>query len=317
MRLYDFGDSHRPPDWRYLNANALLESGAASPAGLDRDTRRLIRFLRRLRSARTIQDRDRLLQDDRRTGRALALSRAGHAMGDTLKLWLLAGVLTEDAAMATRLPSEVVSVFVADHFDIADRLDNTSFILSKLVFETDSPRPDVFRRLIFRRLVAYLGGAETLSEVLHFGGRREDTNLEGFSNTVARRAGLLRRIKIHLAEESVDPMDLTAAPEALRLLECQEQVAARKDENSPPPTPHEEMIDAVLKVIPWSVRGTKDAKPHPRLAPFEDGPAELRAYNQLRIALGEDLFDPEEFKSRKLPPPRTSSGTNDENEQDE
>ena len=129
-------------------------------------------------------------------------------MGNTLKLWLLAGVLAEDAAKATRLPAEVVSVFAADHFDIADRLDNTSFILSELVLKSDSPRLDSG---IFLRLVAYLGGAESLSEVLHFGGRREDTNLEGLSNSLSRRAGLLRAIKISLAEDRVDPLNLATA----------------------------------------------------------------------------------------------------------
>lgn len=311
MRLYDLGDSHRPPNWRYLNANALLECGAASPPGLDQDSRRLNRFLRRLHSAQGVQDRNRLLKGDPLTGQALELSQAGHATGNSLKLWLLAGVLANDAAMATRLPSEVVSVFVADHFDIVDRLDNTSFVLSELVFKTESPRPD---SSVFLRLVAYLGGVETLSEVLHFGGRREDTNLEGLSNTISRRAELLRALKIHLAEESVDPMDLAAVPEALRLLECQEQASAKRNEKSPPLTPLEETVDAVLKSIPWSVRGTKDAKPHPRLAPFENCTAELRADDQLRIAAGEDVYDPEEFRSRKLPPPRASSATNEQNE---
>jgi len=72
----------------------------------------------------------------------LELSQPGHAMGNTLELWLLAGVLAEDAAKATRLPAEVVSAFAVDHFDIADRMDNTSFILSELVLKSDSPRLD-------------------------------------------------------------------------------------------------------------------------------------------------------------------------------
>jgi hypothetical protein len=231
-------------------------------------------------------------------------------MGDLLKLWVLADALSEDAAMATRLPSKVASIFVTDHFDVVDRLENTSFILSEVVYKTDSPRPN---STVFLRLVAYLGGARALSEVLHFGGRREETNLQGFSNTLARRAELLRGLKIHLAEESVDPMDLTAAPEALRLLEWQELAATKRNEKSPPLTPLEETIDAVLKAIPWSVRGTKDAKPHPRLAPFEGGAAELRADDQLRIASGEDLHDPEEFRSRKLPPPRERTEKHDQN----
>lgn len=232
-------------------------------------------------------------------------------MGNTLELWLLAGVLPEGAANATRLPAEVVAVFASDHFDIADRLDNTSFILSELVLKSDSPRLD---SSIFLRLVAYLGGAESLSEVLHFGGRREDTNLEGLSNTLSRRAGLLRAIKISLAEERVDPLNLAATPEAFRVLEGQDQITAKTNEKSPPLTPYEETIKAVLSAIPWSVRGTQNAKPNPRLEPFEGGAAELRADDQLRIASGEDLYDPQEFKSRKLPPPRSSSGTNQQSE---
>lgn len=306
MQLYNLEDTQRPPNWRYLNANALLDGGAVSPPGLDRPTRRLVRLLRKLRCAETVLDRTRALRSDSLTAKAMELSRITNGTGDLVRLWELTGALTEDVAMATRLPSNVAATFMANHFDIADRLDNTSFIISQLIYKTESPRQ---RSHVFLQLVAYLGGAEVLGEVLHFGGRRENTNLQGISNTLARRAEMLRGLKIHLAEESVDPMDLTAVPEALRLMESQEQAASKRNEKSPPLTPLEETMDAVLKAIPFSVRGTQGAKPHPRLVPFEGGSAELRADDQLRIAAGEDLYDPEEFRSRKLPPPRARTKT--------
>lgn len=62
MQLYDAADSLRPPNWRCLNAQALLKSGSSSPPGLDQDTHRLVSYLRGLQSAKTSQDRARLLQ---------------------------------------------------------------------------------------------------------------------------------------------------------------------------------------------------------------------------------------------------------------
>ena len=68
-------------------------------------------------------------------------------------------------------------------------------------------------------------------------------------------------------------------------------------------TPLEETVAAVLSGIRWAVRGTKSAPVHPRLQPFEGATAELRADDQLRIAAGEDVHDPDEFKKLELPPP--------------
>ena len=128
--------------------------------------------------------------------------------------------------------------------------------------------------------------------VLHLGGRREGINLDGFANSIASRMELLRGLKINLAIESVDPLDLQATPEAVRLLDSQEHAAIARDEKTPPVSPLEETVAAVLSGIPWAVRGTTNAQVHPLLQPFEGGHAELRADDQLRIAAGERASSP-------------------------
>lgn len=280
-----------------------MNSGLASPAGLDRDTRRLVRLLKALRCATTDQERVRALDSNPTTARALELSRPGNDTGRLLRLLLLAGARFEEAAEQLHLTPCVVATFVLDHFDIRDRLDDVSFIFPHVVCSAD-------QRLsgseAFERVVAYVGGLDALNTLLHLGGRREGTNLEGLANSIARRAESLRELKIHLAEEAVDPTNLKAAPEALRLLESQDRAAAEREEKTPPPTHYEETIAAVLSGIQWGIRGTKNAPVHPRLQPFEGATAELRADEQLRIVAGEDLYDPEEFKNRKLPPPRVN-----------
>ena len=262
----------RPVDWRYRAARDNVDAGRLSVSSRgDPFVKELTGYLRARAQSTTDAAKSRLAGRMPHMDRAFQIHEArDSSMRDLLEAYLLTGEPTATISAMTRLSPEVIRVYAAAFFDVADRLNLASFILEEVIF----PKGSAISSGVYLKLLAYVEGSATLEELTQ-------RSKIGTSNKLQRlmqeetRLSLLRKVVVSIRE--FDVRDDRTAAEILRLY-FRDNGSGKQGE--PEMNRLEEHAQSMMAALPFIVRGRDNAKVPPEVRKFQTTPVEL-TYDEL------------------------------------
>jgi hypothetical protein len=227
LGLVDFGAANprRPVDWRWRKASYLLDRGFRwSRCRDDELTRRAKHYMSALSRCRCVADRGRLERKLPAVAAAIALHEGEPTARLAVEAGLLAGEPIEAVARRCGVPVEAAEVYEQLFFNVADRLENTSYVLFCAIgpatyegFDLDDPGPVL-------KWFAYLGGPQVLDFLLGTGeapGGPVPAEGHAIRPDEAVRSARLRRIA--LAAKAV-AINQSSATRLIRLCAFQQEL---------------------------------------------------------------------------------------------
>jgi len=285
------------PDWRYRAARELVRQRVQASRHDDAPTKALRHFLeiRREHRARIVlRSPDPAFTDLRMAFRI----RFGRLAGliPLLESYLLSGL--DDATIAKKfgLAEEVVSWFRTAFYDVEKLLTSRARILYEVIRISEAGRPNWdFSKVL--KIVGYTLKAPALDQLL--GIQDQPVGRIEPHAWLALQSETMTSLKQLLATAKLDPSD---PKQMLALLNLMARNTEKDSETKDVTHAH---VKALLDEIPWAVGDDgKRMLSGTKLGRFDEGAAELRDHQVLRVSAGEEIQGLEDDLLKELPPPR-------------
>lgn len=284
----------RPADWRHRLARQQVDSGRLILFH-DGDpwVAEIAKYLRLRKMNTSDAAKKQLAERMPRLDTAFQIHDAsGGSLRDLLEAYLLTDQSASTISDKLGIASEVVRAYAAAFFDVADRLDQATFILQEVIFSDRSKSTPAG----YMKLIGYLEGMAALDDFVERTGIGSANKL---LNLIQEETRFLFLQKVLLALRERDVRDHRAAAELITMYARRKGDGKQADQQ---PDRLKEHIQAMMAALPFNVRGRDTEKVPPEVRKYQTSGVELGYVEHMQVSVGEKLENETELLAITFPP---------------